>query len=146
MKNLIYLVLSLFVLTACSNDDNDVITNDVQFTTVGKNTLNGGENIPQSNFVFNNETDWNNFLIQLNAINDVSGTFNETEIDFTAFTVIAVVDEVKTSGSQISIINVMENTNNIQIAKELTIYSTTVISQPFHIIKIPKTNKPIIFN
>lgn len=146
MKNLIYLVLSLFVLTACSNDDNDVIANDVQFTTVGKNTLNGGENIPQSNFVFNNETDWNNFLFQLNAINDVSGTFNETEIDFTAFTVIAVVDEVKTSGSQISIINVMENTNNIQIAKELTIYSTTVISQPFHIIKIPKTNKPIIFN
>ncbi|RRJ91223.1 hypothetical protein EG240_06885 [Paenimyroides tangerinum] len=146
MKNLIYLVLSLFVLTACSNDDNDVIANDVQFTTVGKNTLHGGENIPQSNFVFNNETDWNNFLIQVNAINDVSGTFNETEIDFTAFTVIAVVDEVKTSGSQISIINVMENTNNIQIAKELTIYSTTVISQPFHIIKIPKTNKPIIFN
>ena len=85
----------MFVLIACSNDDNDASANDVQFTTVGKNTLNGGENIPQSNFVFNNETDWNNFLIQLNAINDVSGTFNETEIDFTAFTVIAVVDEVK---------------------------------------------------
>ena len=146
MKNLIYLVLSLFVLTACSNDDNDVIANDVQFTTVGKNTLNGGENIPQSNFVFNNETDWNNFLIQVNAINDVSGTFNETEIDFAAFTVIAVVDDIKTSGSEINIVTAVENTNTITISSELTIYSTTVISQPFHIIKIPKTNKPIIFN
>lgn len=146
MKNLFYLVLSLFVLTGCSNDDNDVIVNDVQFSTVGKNTLHGGENIPQSNFVFNNETDWNNFLTQVNTINNVSGTFNETDIDFSAFTVIAVVDEIKTSGSEINIINVMENTNNIQIAKELTMFATTVISQPFHIIKIPKTNKPIIFN
>jgi len=146
MKNLIYLILPLFVLTACTNDDNDVIANDVQFTTVGKNSLNGGENIPQSNFVFNNQADWNNFLNQINTINNVSGTFNETNIDFNAFTVITVVDEVKTSGSEISIINVMENTNNIQIAKELTMFATTVISQPFHIIKIPKTNKPIIFN
>lgn len=145
MKNLFYLMLSLFVLTGCSNDDNDVIANDVQFTTVGKNSLSGGENIPQSNFVFNNQADWNNFINQVDAINSLSGTFNETNIDFNAFTVIAVVEEIKTSGSEINIVNVMENTNNIHISSELTMYASTVISQPFHIIKIPKTNKPIIF-
>ena len=145
MKNLFYLILYLFVLTSCSNDDNEVISEELQFTTVGKNTLHGGENIPQSNLVFNNQTDWNNFLTQIDAINDLSGTFNETEIDFTDFTVIAVVDEIKTSGSEISIINVLENVNSIHITSELTMYSSTVITQPFHIVKIPKTNKQIIF-
>ena len=135
----------MFVLTGCSNDDNDVIANDVQFTTVGKNSLSGGENIPQSNFVFDNQTDWNIFINQVDIVNDLSGTFNETNIDFTTFTVIAVVEEIKTSGSEINIINVMENTNNIHISSELKMYASTVISQPFHIIKIPKTNKSIIF-
>lgn len=145
MKNFYYLILSLFVLTSCSNDDNEVIANDVQFSTVGKNSLNGGENVSQSNFVFNNQTDWNNFLTQVDAINNLSDTFTETNIDFSTFTVIAVVEEIKTSGSEISVVNVTENTNTIHVTSELTMFASTVISQPFHIIKIPKTNKQILF-
>lgn len=147
MKKLLLLILPLFVLTACSNDDNSNATSEeINFSTVGKNALNGNGNILQSNLVFNNQADWNNFLTQLDEINNVSATFNETEINFTAFTVIAVIDEIKTSGSEINIVTAVESTNTITISSELTMYSTTVISQPFHIIKIPKTNKQIIFN
>ena len=147
MKKLLLLILPLFALAACSNDDNNnTTTEEINFSTIAKNTLNGNGNISQSNLVFNNQTDWNSFLIQLDEIDNVTATFNETEIDFTAFTVIAVIDEIKTSGSEINILTALESTNTITISSELTMYSTAVISQPFHIIKIPKTNKQIIFN
>lgn len=148
MKKLFLLILPLFVLISCSNDDDDnnVINEEVVFTTIGQNSLSGSDNVAQANHVFNNQADWNNFLDQLNGENNVSVTFTETDIDFTAYTVIAVVDAVKTSGSKIDIETVIENTNNIQVSSELTIYSTAVISQAFHIIKIPKTSKQIIFN
>ena len=59
--------------------------------------------------------------------------------------VIAVFLEIKPTGWEVEINGVVENENNITIIKEEMELDNTVITQPFHIVKIPITDKEIIF-
>jgi hypothetical protein len=74
--------------------------------------------------------------------------FTETTIDFNNYQIIAVFDSVYGNGGHsIDIVNVLENKTNIVVTvqKLLTGNVTATISQPYHIIKIPRSTKPVIF-
>jgi len=148
-KNIL-LVLGIVFLCGCNDDEISTQTKikptAINFTEIGRGVLfgNGQEGIPSSNVVITNNTLWQNLISQMDAVNEVSDSFTEIDINFNQFTVFAIFLEVKPNGSEVEIQNVIENENSINITKEETELAITVITQPFHIIKIPKTNKPII--
>ena len=120
-------------------------TTELIFTDVGSGSLYGDEGIQQSNLVLNNQTEWQNLLTQVNAVSPVSDNFEETTIDFESYTVIAVFLEIKLTSWGIEITSVFENENDILVSNEETEGDATILSQPFHIVKMPKTTKDIVF-
>lgn len=148
MKTII-LILSIFLATSCSSDDDGTTTQStpITFTEIGKGALfgNGTEGISQSNIVIDNTNDWQNLMTQMNSFNNVTNEFSETNIDFNTYTVIGIFLEVKPSGWEVEISNIEENTTDILVSKTETETINSVITQPFHIVKIPITNKPIEF-
>ena len=146
MKKIVLFFIILFSLNSCCNDDSETIIVD----TIGKNNLYGGgeEGISKSNLVINDSENWNNLITKMNSRSNVSNSFTETDIDFTKYQIIAVFDEVKYSGGySIDIIDITENNGTVVIKIENLKKgdATSVITQPFHIIKIKKTNKEIVF-
>jgi len=135
----------LVIFTNCNNDDN-LESTEINFTEIGKGALfgNGQEGISQSNVTISNTNDWKNLISQMNSVNNVSKNFTETDINFNEFTVFAIFLEVKGNGWEIGTENVIENQNNITIITKETQFATSVITQPFSIVKIHKTDKRII--
>ena len=148
MKTLI-LILGIILTTSCSDDDDKSIKQNtfISFTEIGKGALfgNGAEGISQSNMVITNSGDWQNLMNQMNSVNMVTNEFSETNVDFSSYTVIAVFLEVKTSGWEVEISSIEEETSNIIVSKTENEADNFVITQPFHVVKIPVTSKPIIF-
>ena len=147
MKTLI-LTFSLFFMLSCNNDDNNsnFQSTVITFTEIGKGNLdgNGSENVSQSNLLINNQTDWQNLIDQMNSVNNISDNFTETTIDFDSYSIVAIFLEIKPTGWEVSITNITENETNISVSIQETEMDNTVITQPFHIVKIPKTNKEIV--
>ncbi len=146
MKILI-IFFTIGLLSSCNNDDNsDFQSSEINFTEIGKGALfgNGTEGIAQTNIVIDNTTDWQNLMNQMDLYNDVTTQFSETNIDFNAYTVIGIFLEVKPSGWEVETENIIENENNIKVSTIENEYVTGVITQPFCIVKIPKTEKTII--
>ncbi|MBJ7882650.1 protease complex subunit PrcB family protein [Gelidibacter salicanalis] len=149
MKNVLIILLSILVLSCSSDDSNSEMTNVVS-TLIAKDNLygNGVEGITEQNLIISNQTTWNDLITQMNSVNNVSDNFTETDIDFSEHTIIAVFDEIKGNGGHNLELNIMSNSENIivnvtDLAPEGN--ATTVITQPFHIVKIQNSDLPIIF-
>ncbi|MDE0472006.1 MAG: hypothetical protein OXH57_08700, partial [Ekhidna sp.] len=80
-------------------------------------------------------------------VNNVSDNFSETDIDFNNYLVLTVFLQVIKTGSTVEVKSVNEEKSRIHISYTFDISTATipVIGQPFHIVKIPKTNKTIEF-
>lgn len=147
-------MLAAFIVS-CQNDEGQPLTsgNDpiaVGFTLIGDGELMGDENITGSNLVIDNEADWNALKTQMDLFNPYSQYFTETDIDFSAYKVIAVIDELRTSGGyDITIASITDNDGQLVVDVENSNPTeanvTTVMTQPFHIIKIPNTDLPVVF-
>lgn len=145
---LIYLLL-IFVCSCNSNDDDSNIIN-IDSTLIAKGNLygNGTEGITEQNMVINNETTWDNLITQMDLVNDESDYFSEIDIDFAEYKVIAVFDEIKENGGYSLELNINSNSENIIVSITDLVpegNATTVITQPYYIVKIPTTDLPIIF-
>lgn len=152
-KHLLLLLCSIFFMTiSCrsNNDENMESRNQINFQLIGKGNLMGSSYAPPQNTAITNSTQWNNFLNQIDSSNNhPSSSFTETNIDFNQFMVILVVDSVYPNGGHsVDIMTVDENAQNIEVDVEKLLQGnvTTVITQPYHIVKIPKILKPVIFN
>ena len=135
-------------MTNCDKTDNDY--NQIEFTTIGQDNLygNGQENIDKENLTISDTDSWNELITKMNTVNNVSDGFAETDIDFLNFMVIAVFDEVYGNGGHsIDIVRIEENENKIIVTIDNILKGnlTSVMTQPFHIVKIKKTDKLIIF-
>lgn len=144
------LILSLFLfIYSCINecDENEFQSTNIDFVEIGIGSLSGSglEDINQSNLVITNQTDWQELIIVIDAVVNVSGNFSETDIDFDNFILIAVFLELKDNGYDVEITNVIENENNITITTQETESLTLVMTQPYHIVKIPVSDKTVIF-
>ena len=148
-KNILIILLSIFVLSCSSDDDNSEMTN-IESTLIAKDNLygNGAEGITQRNLIISDQTAWNDLIAQMNSVNIVSDNFTETDINFSEYKIIAVFDEIKRNGGHSLELDIISNSENIivnitDLAPEGD--ATTVITQPFHIVKILNSDLPIIF-
>ncbi len=155
MKRIILSAALAVSLYGCQSDESAPLsTNDgpvaVEFTEVGNNEMMGSENFTASNLVIDNEADWNALKMQMDAYNHFSAGFTETDIDFAAYRIIAVIDEVRLSGGyDIFVTAVTESDRQVVVDVQHTEggagAGATVITQPFHIVKIPQGDLPVVF-
>ncbi|WP_298424419.1 protease complex subunit PrcB family protein [uncultured Kordia sp.] len=145
-KYLMLFVFSLFLMN-CNSDDSETISTTIETTLIGKGNLHGGssQGVTQQNHLINDEADWNAILP---IFDTVSHSFTETNIDFSMFTVIVAIDQVRPNGGHELDIAINSNSENVIVT--VTDISpqgqaTTVITQPYHIVKIPKNTLPVIF-
>lgn len=159
MKNLILIFLVVFTI-GCNDNDDQLVT-PIPFTPVTitptliskKNNLSASVGIIEQKTIFNESISWNLMLNQIETyyqpnISFLTQFFSETNVDFTNYTVIAVFDKVYGNGGHsIDITNITEYENNIVVTVEnlLTGNANSVVTQPYHIVKIPKATKPIVF-
>ncbi len=147
MKTLI-LSLVIFLTISCTNDEeNDFETQTIAPVLVGKGDLMGSENISNQNITIYDNGGWNKIINSIDQYR-LQQLFTSTNVDFNNFQIIAVIDAVKSSGGHsIDITNIEETPNNIVVTIKhlLPGNATTVMSQPFHIVKIPKSTKPVVF-
>lgn len=147
MKNAILILVIAFI--SCNSDDNER-NNNINFSLIGQGQLygNGAENIEKSNLIIQNASSWNDLIDKINTVNNVSDDFTETDIDFSQYLIIVVFDEIYNNGGHsIDIVSIVENKNNVTVKIDdlMTGDASSVITQPFHIVKIPKTDKQIHF-
>ncbi len=148
-KNVLIILLSILTLS-CNSDNKDPIILPIESTLIAKDNLygNGAEGIAEQNLVITNQSTWNDLITQMNTVNNVSDNFSETDIDFSEYIVIAVFDEIKKSGGYSLELNITSNSESIIVIVTDLVpegNATTVITQPFHIVKIPTFDLPIIF-
>ena len=147
MKAIVF-ILSGFIILSCTRRDDNTQLSSIPFTEIGKGALygNGAEGISQSNLVIKNNSDWQYLMNQMNSVNNVTDSFTETNIDFNTYEVIVIFLEVKDHGWEVLITNITEDNTNIYVDTNENDFEYLAMTQPFHIVKIPKINKPVIFN
>jgi hypothetical protein len=110
---------------------------------------NGKEGFSRESIVIKTDSEWEAFKQKINTTNNVvDAYFTETEIDFSAYQIIAVFDEVKGNGGwSIDITGITEWQDKILISVTNLKKggATSVMTQPFQIIKIPVSDKEIVF-
>lgn len=146
----LFLTLAICINFSCSNDDNYSIFQPINPILIGKGNLYGNnlENLSQQRIVITSLYNWNRLLTNLNAVNNVTDSFTETDIDFNKFQIIAVFDEVKQYGGySIDITSIAETETSIIVTVQHLLKGggNAVITQPYHIVKILKLSKPIAF-
>lgn len=118
--------------------------------TIGEGSLygNGDEGIPKQQIIIDTEAEWHALKKQMDRVNPVSEQFTPKDIDFKTHQVIAVFENVKTTGGYH--IDMALETSKTQ--RTITVntkapegMATTVMTQPFKIIAIPRMDTPIIF-
>lgn len=149
MQKITLLSIAL-VLINCKSHINTAKMEHVVYSLIAKGNLygSGAEGLEKQNLVISNTEDWIALMTQMDAINKVSESFSETTIDFSEFTVIAVFDEVRTSGGHQLELDIAPNSNAVVVDvkhKAPDGNSTMVMTQPFYIVKMPKQNLPIVF-
>lgn len=145
MKTVIMILFS-FLLVGCPKN------NEGGFTSLSKGSLfgNGAEGFKKENIVISSKEEWKSFLLKIDTTNKISKTF-ENAIDFSKEMVIVCIDKVRNSGGfSVEIIEAVKEGDTFLIKvktegpKPMSMV-TSVIIQPYHIVKIKKTNKKIKF-
>ena len=143
------IVILLFALN-CKSAENQAKMKQENIILIGKGNLygSGAEGVEKQNLVITTTEEWKDLLNKINAVNKVSDSFSETDIDFSEYTVIAVFDEIKNSGGH-SLNLVLEETKEKILVEVLRKgpngIATSVMTQPYYIVKIPKPSLPIVF-
>lgn len=153
-----HLFISLIlIVTGCNTTKNieeniPESTQTVPFTAIGKGALFGGgqEGFSETEttvHVLRTEEEWSKFKAQLNSVNQITDGFKENELDFNTEMLVAIIDKVRGSGGyEIAISNVSETATKIVIAIKYSDppeMAASVLTQPFQIIRIPTTTKPV---
>lgn len=145
MKIFITIIFSLLLVGCPENQEGG-------FTSISKGNLFGAgeEGFKKENIIISTNKEWKSFLLKIDTTNKVSETF-DNKIDFSKESILVVIDKVRnTGGFSIQIIEVVNEGEDLVVKVESkgpkpTDMVTTAIIQPYHIVKIKKTNKNIKF-
>lgn len=147
--NTFAVLISIVVLSCISNRKHSGIR-EIDFTLIAKNNLygDGNEGLTKQNKVITDKSTWEQLITQMNSVNNVSDDFSETEIDFSQYTVIVIIDEIRGSGGYSLDLDIKGNQDSMlvnvtHVEPEGT--STSEITQPFYIVKVEKNDSPVIF-
>jgi len=149
-KNTLIILISIFVLNCKTINSNSVEMKNDKSTLIAKGNLygDGAEGLVKQNMIITTSNAWNNLLTKMNAVNTVSNNFSETDIDFTKYKIVAVFDDIKSTGGHRLDLKINSDSKNTIVTITNTGpdgFATTVITQPFHIVKIMANDLPIIF-
>ena len=119
----------------------------LDFSLIGKGNVSGSgeENLNKQNIVITDSIQWQRLLSEMDSHRNVSSSLTETNIDFDKFQLIVIIDSIRPNLCEINIKSITENKSDISVCIEKTSYDATVVTQPFCIVKIGKTNKNINF-
>lgn len=155
MKNLLFkttgilmttaVAVMAFLMTSCER-----YPKNVEYSQIAMGVLNGNgaENLESQNIVITNTMEWENLIVRMDFRNNVSDSFIEKNIDFDKYMVIVAIDSIRPhSGYSITINQIREFKNNIRIdiVSRKGDAGYNVIVQPFHIVKMPRHSKDVIF-
>lgn len=149
MHKLLGIVILLLVVN-CKSTENKAKMVKEDVILIGKGNLygSGSEGIEQQNLVITSESEWKELLTKIDSVNKVSDSFSETQIDFSKYGIIAVFDAVKNSGGH-SLSLVFQETKDKFLVEVLRKspdgIATSVMTQPYYIVKIPIQNVPVVF-
>ena len=147
-------LIALVSLAACCTTEEVVQGNveppkHLEFKEINKGILtgNGDEGLGnQIGLSVQSTDDWNVLREKMNSVNESQ---LEISVDFSETTILAYFDKVRPSGGYtVEISKVVETDFQISVYYELTAPSGNAIdimTQPFHIVSIPKTIKTINF-
>ena len=154
--NKAYLVITIFVMAGCSAPKEVLVDHappqQVEFETIGKGSLYGAgeEGIEESNMLIRSNKEWEGLKKNTDAVNKVSQNFKEHEVNFDEYYLIASFDRVRPNGGySIKIKDVLERDEQIEVLIERPKpqgMAISVLIQPYHIIRIPITDKKILFS
>ncbi len=147
--------LLLFSILGCTSSSS--ITPAVSFpiklnySLIKSTNLSGSgiETLQSQNLVITTQAQWLSLIQSIDAVDAISTTFSETNIDFNQYNVIAIFDQIRPhSGFALNLTQVVELESTINISYSTTNAQAgfTVLILPIKIIKILKSSKPIHFN
>ena len=144
LSAVLLLVGAFMVLGGCEENE---YYKALDFTLIGKGNVSGSgaENLNKQNVVITDSIQWQHLLSEMDSHRRVSSSLIETNIDFDKFQLIVIIDSVRPNLCEINIKSITENKSDISVCIEKTSYDATVVTQPFCIVKIGKTNKNINF-
>jgi len=131
-------------------DDDSSITSSVEYSLISQDNLygNGIEGIDPQHLIIDNDFNWLQLLSEMNSNSNVSDQFTEVEIDFSKYTVLAAFDEIRPNGGfTVDLkLSLREGKVMAKVVKNSPEgNATTVITQPYIIVKIEKPDLPIEF-
>lgn len=141
------LVLS-FLMFSCGNKEKSESVKEISFSTISQGDLkgNGKESIEKSKLII---SDTDAFKVLVSKINNVNDEISPIPaVNFDQSIVLAVFDDIKSHGGHsIDITKVTEHQDRfvVEVERLNTGGMLTIMTQPYHLVKIPKTSKPIIF-
>lgn len=153
MKSVLFCLIAT-LLFGCSNDnETETPFTPVNITPIliSKGYIHADILIGSQNTVISNQTTWNQFMSDLSdsgMYTHNSPAFLETTVNFTDYKLLVVIDAMRPDTSySINITNVIENENTINVTKQSTTIGAgyDIVIHPFHIVKIPNIDKPIVF-
>ncbi|QMU63933.1 MAG: protease complex subunit PrcB family protein [Flavobacteriaceae bacterium] len=149
---LVFFVGLMKCKTAIVNTTNTE-SNNVNFVTISQGVLygNGAENINKYTIVISDQKKWDSLLNKMNSVNTVSSDFQEMPVSFSKETVIGVFDTIRnTGGIRAEINKVVQKNDTTTVIYRIKKpapgeFVTTVITQPYHLIKIEKKEGHFVF-
>ncbi|MFP4844257.1 hypothetical protein [Winogradskyella sp. PE311] len=149
--NKVLLLLIAILAINCKTSEKHLKMENEEPLLISKGNLfgAGAEDIKKQNLIILNQNDWNALLTKMNSINKVTDDFTETEIDFKIYRIIAVFDELKTTGGHSIELDFKTNSQNVLVKvnyKSPNGMAVSAMTQPYYIAKIPNNNLPIQFN
>ena len=154
----IFTIVVSVLLTSCGSAKETLIHHPesspkvvaVEFSTIVKGELNGAgeEGLAQSMIIIRNQEEWEALKGKMNTVNNETDAFETSEmVDFNKEIMIACFDKVRTTGGyNLFVDEVTESIDTVNVIVQLAIpvdMATSVMTQPYVIIKLRKTNKTI---
>jgi hypothetical protein len=148
-QKFLFLLSLALVWTNCKSDDGSS-QDPVDFIIIAKNNLhgNGSEGLVSQNIIVRNTDEWNALIEQMESVNEQSDQFSETDIDFNQSLLVAVFDELRPTGGYSLDLKLKQSDSKIVVEihkNKPEGMAITVITQPYIIVKIDKTDLPISF-
>ncbi|WP_281231422.1 protease complex subunit PrcB family protein [Flavobacterium gelatinilyticum] len=147
MKQILFIFTILFILTGCSSDESEPL--NVEFSSVFYGDHFSGDYTNQkANLVVKNQKQLDILMEKYKLEPKSWENSMPLNIDFKKYQIIAVIDQVRNySGYSIDITKITQTNNRIFVqVKQLKPGGLgTVITQPYHIVQMPKSNKKVVF-
>lgn len=155
LKNITFLFLIVFcmtILNRCEKNNEQLPDNKTatMSAVIGQGVLSGSgdEGFCKQFSVIKTEDEWKNLKTKLNSFNNVTDAFTETHIDFSMYQLVFIIDEIKGNGGwTVDITDITENSDEIvvTVSNLKTSDGSNTVTQPFQVMKIPVSDKPVVF-